>query len=213
MLIPEFETLMITHHPTVLRTACRLLGRIEDAEDAAQQVFLRLLRSRSEWRDVGPWLYRVTVNVCNDFYRRRKLMTELSPKGRYRPRSGERTAKPANTTHGKGGFRPAHKARTRSSRFAPHQGVFCRGNRPDSEPERSNRSKPNPRSSGEACASSARPPAAWFSEWNRISKKPDFPVRRAIRDSTASIRKPRVVEQTEFAENGRLRFPDRYFAG
>jgi RNA polymerase sigma-70 factor (ECF subfamily) len=79
MLIPEFETLMITHHPTVLRTACRLLGRIEDAEDAAQQVFLRLLRSRSEWRDVGPWLYRVTVNVCNDFYRRRKLMTELSP--------------------------------------------------------------------------------------------------------------------------------------
>jgi RNA polymerase sigma-70 factor (ECF subfamily) len=79
MLIPEFETLIMTHHPTVLRTARRLLGRIEDAEDAAQEVFLRLLRSHSEWRDVGPWLYRVTVNVCNDFYRRRKLLAELSP--------------------------------------------------------------------------------------------------------------------------------------
>jgi hypothetical protein len=36
--MPEYETLMTGHHPTVLRTAYRLLGQIEDAKDAAQEV-------------------------------------------------------------------------------------------------------------------------------------------------------------------------------
>jgi RNA polymerase sigma factor (sigma-70 family) len=75
----EFETLMIEHHPAVLRTACRLLGRMEDAKDAAQEVFLKLLRNRSDSpRNIEPWLYRVTVNVCNDYYRRRRRITALS---------------------------------------------------------------------------------------------------------------------------------------
>ena len=75
----EFETLMIEHHPAVLRTAYRLLGRMEDARDAAQEVFLKLLRNRSESpRQIGPWLYRVTVTVCNDYYRRRRRITALS---------------------------------------------------------------------------------------------------------------------------------------
>jgi RNA polymerase sigma-70 factor (ECF subfamily) len=55
------------HHQMVLRTAYRLLGRLEDAQDAAQEVFLRALKHQSS---IGPeanaWLYRVTVNVCND---------------------------------------------------------------------------------------------------------------------------------------------------
>src|SRR5579863_10220365 len=75
----EFETLMMEHHPAVLRTACRLLGRMEDARDAAQEVFLKLLRNRSESpRQIEPWLYRVTVNVCHDYYRRRRCITALS---------------------------------------------------------------------------------------------------------------------------------------
>ena len=64
----------------VLRTAYRLLGRLEDAQDAAQEVFLRLFRNRSQVRcDPKAWLYRVTVNVCNDYYRRRKYEVEIDP--------------------------------------------------------------------------------------------------------------------------------------
>jgi RNA polymerase sigma-70 factor (ECF subfamily) len=75
----EFETLMIEHHPAVLRTACRLLGQIEDAKDVAQEVFLKLLRNTSENpRQIEPWLYRVTVNVCHDYYRRRRRITAVS---------------------------------------------------------------------------------------------------------------------------------------
>jgi RNA polymerase sigma-70 factor (ECF subfamily) len=73
-----FEELVAEHQALVLRTAYRLLGRIEDAQDAAQEVFLRLLRNlRRIEGDPKAWLYRVTVNVCRDQYRRRKHMGEL----------------------------------------------------------------------------------------------------------------------------------------
>ncbi len=70
----DFETLMAEHERMVVGTAYRLLGRMEDAQDAAQEVFLRLFRNMDRIdREVKPWLYRVTVNVCNDHYRRRVI--------------------------------------------------------------------------------------------------------------------------------------------
>lgn len=74
---PGFEELVALHQPKVLRTAYRLLGRLEDAQDACQEVFLRLLRNlRRIDGDPQAWLYRVTVNVCNDHFRRRTLSPE-----------------------------------------------------------------------------------------------------------------------------------------
>jgi RNA polymerase sigma-70 factor (ECF subfamily) len=69
-----FEELMRIHERLVLRTAVRLLGRLEDAQDAAQEVFLRLYRKLGIFgspADIRPWLYRVTVNVCCDLGRKR----------------------------------------------------------------------------------------------------------------------------------------------
>ena len=75
-----FEELVAEHQALVLRTAYRLLGRVEDAQDAAQEVFLRLLRNlRRIEGDPKAWLYRVTVNICRDYYRRRKHTAELMP--------------------------------------------------------------------------------------------------------------------------------------
>lgn len=70
-----FERLVILHERMVLRVAQRLLVNNEDAKDAAQEVFLRLhrtLRRFEEKRDLGAWLYRVTVNICRDVARRSK---------------------------------------------------------------------------------------------------------------------------------------------
>jgi RNA polymerase sigma-70 factor, ECF subfamily len=73
-----FEALVAAHERMVLRTAYRLLGRLEDAQDAAQEVFLRLFRNLGRIEgDPKSWLYRVTVNVCNDYYRRQMPVTEL----------------------------------------------------------------------------------------------------------------------------------------
>lgn len=73
----EFERVLAETERLVLRTAYRLLGRTEDAQDAAQEVFLRLYKNWDRVEgDPKPWLYRVTVNICNDFYRRRTPLAE-----------------------------------------------------------------------------------------------------------------------------------------
>ena len=67
-----FAWLVERHERMVLRTGLRLLGRLDLAQDAAQETFLRLhrhLRSFDESRELGPWLYRVVVNVCRDAVR------------------------------------------------------------------------------------------------------------------------------------------------
>jgi RNA polymerase sigma-70 factor (ECF subfamily) len=76
----EFDQLVAAHQRMVLRTAYRLLGKLEDAQDAAQEVFLRLFKNQASVNgDAKSWLYRVTVNVCNDHHRRRKWSVELGP--------------------------------------------------------------------------------------------------------------------------------------
>ena len=67
--IAAFERIVIRHERQVLMTAFRLLGSIPDAQDVAQEVFLRLHRHLSrlaEDRALAAWLYRVTVNACHD---------------------------------------------------------------------------------------------------------------------------------------------------
>jgi len=70
-----FDQLMRANEKQVLGTALRLLGNLEDAQDAAQESFLRLYKSLNRLPDIQEirsWLYRVTVNVCNDMHRARR---------------------------------------------------------------------------------------------------------------------------------------------
>lgn len=69
-----FEQIILRYERRVFVTALRLLDRREDAQDAAQEVFLRLYRFIHRFDDkraLLPWLYRMTVNVCHDLRRRR----------------------------------------------------------------------------------------------------------------------------------------------
>ncbi len=72
--LAAFEQLLMLHERRVFQTAYRLLRNVEDAQDAAQEVFLRLhkhLDGIEEQRGLASWLYRVVVNVCHDLNRRR----------------------------------------------------------------------------------------------------------------------------------------------
>jgi RNA polymerase sigma-70 factor, ECF subfamily len=64
--VARFETLFLRHYSRVHRLLRRLLGSDEEAEDAAQEVFLRLYRQETVPEDeVGQsrWLLRVATNV------------------------------------------------------------------------------------------------------------------------------------------------------
>ncbi|HET9001509.1 MAG TPA: sigma-70 family RNA polymerase sigma factor, partial [bacterium] len=57
-----FEQIVADHLRVVYRTAVRLVGRPQDAEDLAQDTFLRAWRSRHTFRpetDAKAWLLRI----------------------------------------------------------------------------------------------------------------------------------------------------------
>lgn len=75
-----FASLVESHQERLLRLCERLLGDIEEARDAAQEVFLKAYRKAGEVRPQGQvytWLYRIAVNHCLNRLRRRKLVRFL----------------------------------------------------------------------------------------------------------------------------------------
>lgn len=74
-----FQQLVDTGVDRVLAVARRMLGDDMEAEDVAQEVFLRLWRQADRWEggraQVSTWLYRVTVNSCIDRMRARREET------------------------------------------------------------------------------------------------------------------------------------------
>lgn len=64
------------HLGRVHRLATRLLDDPAEAEDVAQELFLRLWQAASAWRRgdarVSTWIHTVTVNLCRDRLRRRR---------------------------------------------------------------------------------------------------------------------------------------------
>jgi len=63
------------HTPKLLTMARRMLGSQAEAEDAVQEVFLRLWTHAGRWQPgkakFETWLYRVALNQCYDRLRRR----------------------------------------------------------------------------------------------------------------------------------------------
>lgn len=68
-----FATLVRTHADAVYGHALRFFGDPGAAEDATQEVFLKVFRSLATFdrrSSFSTWLYRVTRNVCLDMVRR-----------------------------------------------------------------------------------------------------------------------------------------------
>jgi RNA polymerase sigma-70 factor, ECF subfamily len=70
-----FTALVHRHERRVYNLALRMLGREEDAKDAAQDAFLNALRKLSSFRGQAAfttWMHRVTMNTCYDILRKRR---------------------------------------------------------------------------------------------------------------------------------------------
>src|ERR1041385_1631430 len=74
-----FNQVVVAYRKRILGTIARLIGRPEDVEDVAQEVFLRLYFSLDQLRapeGFEAWLYRLTVNAAYDHLRKHRRRAE-----------------------------------------------------------------------------------------------------------------------------------------
>lgn len=74
-----FNGIVTAYRKRTFGTISRLIGRPEDVEDVAQDVFIRLYYSLDQLRTpevFEPWLYRLTVNAAYDYLRRQRRRHE-----------------------------------------------------------------------------------------------------------------------------------------
>ncbi len=70
-----FNELFEKYENRVINIAYGMLSDRDDACDAAQEVFIKVYRNISLFREnslLSTWIYRITSNVCNDILRKRQ---------------------------------------------------------------------------------------------------------------------------------------------
>jgi RNA polymerase sigma-70 factor (ECF subfamily) len=68
-----FQALVERHRSLVYRVAYQFAGNHHDAEDIAQEVFIKIYRSLDRFRQdaqLTSWIYRIVMNACIDHRRR-----------------------------------------------------------------------------------------------------------------------------------------------
>ncbi|MBA3754424.1 MAG: sigma-70 family RNA polymerase sigma factor [Nitrospira sp.] len=78
-----FQMLVERHRALVYRVAYQFAGNHYDAEDIAQDVFIKVYRSLARFRQdaqLTSWMYRIAMNACID-HRRRHVPAASAPFG------------------------------------------------------------------------------------------------------------------------------------
>ena len=117
-----FNRIVHAYRRRVLGTVGRLIGRPEDVEDVAQEVFVRLYHSLEQLRSpevFEPWLFRLTTNACYDYLRQMRRRTET----RMADMSEQHVARADSEAGGKVFADETGKARTRDLMNSVFQGV------------------------------------------------------------------------------------------
>jgi RNA polymerase sigma-70 factor (ECF subfamily) len=84
-----FEELVRNYDRSVLRLTMRLTDSTEDAQDIYQDTFLRAYRNIRQFRfecSFYTWIYRIAMNLCSDYLRRKEVRDRYAYSERY---SGE----------------------------------------------------------------------------------------------------------------------------
>ena len=80
--ITTFKKIVETHKKKVFYLAYDLTGQVEDAEDLAQEVFVKAFKGLKNFKGesgIGSWLYRITFNAFIDQKRKKSVRPEGQP--------------------------------------------------------------------------------------------------------------------------------------
>lgn len=72
----DFRDILADYQDKVYNQAFRMLGNREEAEEATQDIFIKVHRSLAEFRGdckFSSWIYRITANVCISRMRKKQL--------------------------------------------------------------------------------------------------------------------------------------------
>ena len=75
-----FTEIIRAYRKRILGTVYRMISRGDDVEDVGQEVFSRLYDSLQQLRApqvFEPWLYRLTINACYDYLRRKRREVDV----------------------------------------------------------------------------------------------------------------------------------------
>ncbi len=79
----DFEHLYKRYAPMLYRTAYRMVKNDADALDIVQDAFIRVFNGLGKFRNeanVQTWMYRIVMNLCYDYFRKRKRILFVSEK-------------------------------------------------------------------------------------------------------------------------------------
>ena len=75
-----FGQLVVQHQRAVFNIAYRMVGNHQEAEDVAQESFVKAYQALARFdreRPFAPWLYRITTNTALNWIKRRRPEAEL----------------------------------------------------------------------------------------------------------------------------------------
>ena len=76
-----FTEIVSRHLNAVIHFAVRYVGHRAQAEDVAQEAFIRIWKHAAKWEPQGfsfrSWLYKITYNLCIDELRKRKPIADV----------------------------------------------------------------------------------------------------------------------------------------
>jgi len=83
-----FERIMQKYQQAVFNTIYRYIGSRDDVQDLAQEIFIKVWRNAAKFKGkskFSTWLYRIVVNHCINYRRRRRKdhvsLDEMTEKG------------------------------------------------------------------------------------------------------------------------------------
>jgi RNA polymerase sigma-70 factor (ECF subfamily) len=88
-----FETLLAAYQDKVFRLCYSMLGDRAQAEDAAQESFLRIWKALDRYRGdaaLGTWIFSITRNVCLTAISKRRRTAPIEEAERAKPEAPDR---------------------------------------------------------------------------------------------------------------------------
>ena len=77
----SFSALVEMHQERAIHAANAFLGNLEDARDMAQEAFVKAYENLDSFKSESKfytWFYRILVNQCKDFLRKKKIRRTFS---------------------------------------------------------------------------------------------------------------------------------------